>query len=277
MRVLGFLFCLLAFSGPALARDCNASSVDARQVGTDDYDPNDLSQAVVRLSLRLTDECDLGNLRIVPRDSNVFVLRSANTVLLSVQADGPEVQASTTSAFVITPPALSALEDGEELAFDFLRMEPGQFVQAGNYQTTIDFISRGQVVGTSVINVLVSPTVRLLGDAEDGNIDLDLGRLNDGASSRRSVFFRSNAHVTLLITSDNGGALVHERGQQLGSIPYASQLNGTPINLGSPVTVPVTSVSGQLTEALVGVEVAPVRSAFAGIYRDVITLSFTAQ
>lgn len=276
MRRLFFAMLLLILPSAVMAQDCSSGAVDARQVGTDDYDPSDLVQSVVRLSLRLTDDCDLAELRIVPRDSNVFTLVSAGATLQSVQSDAPEARARNISEFQVTPLVIERLKNGDEVSLDLLDLEPGQYVQSGNYQSSIDLVANGRTVGTILINVLVSPTVRLLGAAEAGNIDLDLGRLNDGVTAQQSIYFRSNAQVTLQITSDNGGKLVHERGTQFGSIPYVSSINGATIIGSSPANIPLGGFSGQLTEAVVGIEIAPVRSAFAGIYRDVITLSFIA-
>lgn len=277
MRFLVFLCCLMVFPSAAFAQDCTSGAIDARQVGADDYDPNDLSRGVVRISLRLVEDCKLTNLRIVPRDSNKFELASAGAILQSILATGPQIDARNPSQVVVSPFTRRDLEDGDEITLDLLNLEPGQFVRTGSYQLTIDFVSGPEVLGTLVLNMVVSPTVRLVGESEGGNIDVDLGRLNDGVSTQRSVYFRTNAQVTLQVISDNGGTLVHERGAQFGSIAYASSLNGSTINTSSPTSVSVPSIAGQLTETVVGIEVAPVPSAFAGVYLDVITLSFTAQ
>lgn len=275
IRLIATLLLLVA-PAAAWAEDCGAGSIDARQIGTDDYDPNDLSQSVVRVSLRLTEECELRDLRVVPRDSNVFRLTSAGETLQSIQSDDPQITVRNISEFELKQRVAMQLKRGEEVIFDLLDLAPGQYVRSGTYQATIDFVAGNRNLGTLLLNVIVSPTVRLFGAADGGNIDLDLGRLNDGASAQQSIYFRSNAQVSLLVTSDNGGRLVHERGTQFGTIEYQALLNGAPINTVSPAVVPLGGFSGQLTEVRLGVEIPPVRVAFAGIYRDVITVSFTA-
>ncbi|MEW4449085.1 hypothetical protein [Qipengyuania sp. JC766] len=277
MRLLILFFSLVAISNPSWARECDATSFDARQIGLDEYDANDLTDSIVRVSVRLSDDCELDDLRITPRDASVFVLASAGSALNSTHVDAPEVFASNRSEILFSPLGLKALLDGVEVPFEFLKLDAGQFVPSGNYQTILDFTSNGQELGTLVVNVLVSPTIRMFGEAENGNINVDLGRLNEGVSIRRSIYFRSNARTTLTIESDNLGALTHENGAQLGTIPYSSSLNGIPLNLKGPTGIDMAPNSGQLTEAAVQIDVAPVTSAYAGVYRDVITLSFTAQ
>jgi hypothetical protein len=276
--MIRLIFALLVLIAPAAAwaKDCGAGSIDARQIGTDDYDPNDLAQSVVRVSLRLAEDCDLRDLRVVPRDSTVFQLTSGGVTLQSIQSDDPQITVRNISEFELKQRVAMQLKRGEEVIFDLLDLAPGQYVRSGTYQATIDFVDANRPLGTLLLNVIVSPTVRLFGAAETGNIDLDLGRLNDGVSAQQSIYFRSNAQVSLLVTSDNGGKLVHERGTQFGSIAYQAQLNGASINTVNPAVVPLGGFSGQLTEVRFGVEIAPIRAAFAGIYRDVITISFTA-
>lgn len=280
MKKLVFALLLLAIPSMAVAKDkaseCSPGAVDVRQIGNDDYDPNDMAQAVVRLSVRLTEECALEDLRIVPRDSSVFQLTAGGATLKSIQSDAPQITVRNISEFELKQGILQRLERGEEVSFDLLDLEPGQYVRSGIYQATVDFVASGQTVGSLQVNMIVSPTVRLYGAAGDGNIDLDLGRLNDGLSTQQSIYFRSNANVSVLITSDNGGTLVHERGKPFGAIAYRSRLNGTDLNISTPTDVPLGGFSGQLTEVRFGVDIAPLQSGFAGIYRDVVTLSFTA-
>jgi len=271
------MFGAAAAPASALAQDCSAGSVTARQIGTDDYDPADLGQQVIQVSLRLTEDCTPTSVVIVPRNANTFVLQGPGTVLNSRQSDAPETIARTTSAIELSQQSLQDLADGNEVRFDLLDIDAGQFVPAGSYSTTLDIMAGNVLAGSLPVETLVSPTLQLVGDALGGTIEIDLGDLTDGASAQKSIYFRSNARVSLRIDSDNEGALVHENGNRFGRIRYGATLNGTKFNPAASAPISVSSVSGQLTEAVFAFTVAPVKNAYAGRYNDVLTLDFTAN
>ena len=268
----------LALGSPAYAQDCSASSVTAQQVGVDDYDPGDVAQAVVRLSVRLSDDCTPRSVEIRPRDTVQFELPGPSQALRLRQSDASETIAPTPSTTSLAQQSLQSLANSKEITFDFFDIDPGQFVIPGIYQTAINVFVDGELSSTEQIILRVSPILQLIGDAANGNIVMDLGDLSAGPNAQQSIYFRTNARVSLMITSDHGGAMQHELGSSYGSIPYDATINGIPVNPSSSPAIDITAVPGaNLNQTIFGVSVPPAQDNYAGRYTDVLTFNFTAN
>lgn len=167
------------------------------------------------------------------------------------------------------------LVDGETLSIPFFRIQPGQFLEPGQYSQTWR-ITVGDVVTTFVVGTDLVPALRFEGDTTSGVQTLDLGDISTGSRATSDFFYRTNSAVSITLTSDNLGALVHERGEEFGRIPYSASISGTSVTLSRPagdiVDIPFSSASIQ--SGRLEVEVPPSPHQYAGRYRDVITLSF---
>ncbi|MCU0948302.1 MAG: hypothetical protein MUF47_08635, partial [Porphyrobacter sp.] len=93
---------------------------------------------------------------------------------------------------------------------------------------------------------------------------------------RTAVYYQSNAAASITIQSQNRGRLVHTVQGPSRAIPYRLTYDGVPVNLsaGAQISRPFRGLAG-LREEMV-LEVVPGTDRFAGDYRDVLTLFYTA-
>ena len=175
----------------------------------------------------------------------------------------------------LTNAARRGLVDGEAVSFDFYRIEAGQFVPPGLYVQTLR-IAAGDQVSTFTLSSDAAPTLRFEGESAGGVQALDLGDVTGGAQADSDFFFRTNSSVAVTLTSDHGGALVHERGEAYGRIAYRASVSGRVVDLARPggdsVDFPFRNAAVQ--NGTLEVFVPPAPHEYAGRYSDVITLSF---
>lgn len=280
MMRLSILPCIAAAfllpAAPAQAARCDSYAVRAGQSGTDSYDPAQVLPALVSVNLMATERTDPGctsaAVTIESVDGRPIELVSGNTRLT-----GRLVRSSKVGN--LRPEAVSINGNGRNdilgagLDLDFLEIDAGQFVPAGIYRADLTATVGDGVPVPFSIEVNVQPSMRFV---DTGMRDLSLGEVSNGSSVSSNFAFRTNAMLSVVARSDNGGNLLHEQGSAYGSIPYRARLGGAVLDLvtPTPVTIPFGG-TGVRMETL-RVEVDPQRARYAGRYRDTLTLEFTA-
>lgn len=101
---------------------------------------------------------------------------------------------------------------------------------------------------------------------------VDFGELETSESQRLSLQIRGNSSADIRLTSENNGTLQHVDEEDL-SIDYSVTVDGAPSTLARPFNLiravdPVISGSAYPIQITVG----EVEGAFAGAYRDIITV-----
>jgi hypothetical protein len=166
------------------------------------------------------------------------------------------------------------LVDGRTVSFTHYQIDAGQFTTPGEYRQTLR-VTVGERVMTRPIAVQVEPALRFERESAFGVQTLDLGDVTHGSSAGANFYFRTNTALSVTLRSDNGGALVHERGEGFGRIAYQAALSGAPVDLTGGLSQPVELATGAgLQTGRLEVTVPPAANQFAGQYRDVVTLSF---
>ena len=103
---------------------------------------------------------------------------------------------------------------------------------------------------------------------------LDLGRLETGASATIDFTVTANVGVTVTLSSQARGRLVHETG--LTAIPYSATLAGRPADLTMSSATRLGRSIGPSPLPLT-ITVPPANGAAAGRYSDTVTLTFSAD
>ncbi|MGJ3230907.1 MAG: hypothetical protein ACFE0P_03840 [Oceanicaulis sp.] len=245
------------------------------------YDPADPAASFVSFDLRAADP-DLPNgcrnkpvtIEIVGGTAQNPELRSGAAVLQADWENDPLVRRNG-PRFRLTNQARRALGRGETIRFRLYRLPAAQFVDAGAYEQLLRF-SAGNTETVFPLEIAVSPALRFEGDSAAGVQTLDLGEISRGGRASSDFFFRTNAPVSVTLVSDNRGRLVHERGEDFGAIAYQASLSGAPVDLTGPGGAVVRGrfTAGGVQAGRLAVETGPARAAYAGRYRDVITLTF---
>lgn len=267
---------LAALAAPsAFAQTCTGEGLMAEQIGLDRYDPVSPERAVVRIALRLPQPCLLGGLALAPRTEATFVVRGPGGVLTSRQIVSPDLIVTNPSRAMLDEEALKRLSAGDTVVFELLDFPARQFVQAGNYALDLDLVVQERSVALLPLIIQVEPAVQLLNEAAGGAIDVDLGGIEDGAREERTLYFRSNTQLRLEVASEFG-ALQHDGGAQYGRIPYDLSINGAAV-AGPGSTPRLANAPGEMLSARVEVAVAPVTSAYAGRYTDILTINLIAD
>lgn len=271
---LGFILAHLG-AAPLTAQSCAGDGLMAEQIGLDRYDPTSQERAVIRIAIRLPQPCLLESLALVPRTEATFIVRGAGGVLNARQIVSPDLIVANPSRATLDDEALERLGGGETVVFELLDFPARQFVQAGSYGLDLDLVVRDRSVALLPLVVQVEPAVQFLNEAATGSIDVDLGNVENGAREERTLYFRSNTRLSLRVASEHG-ALQHENGAQFGRIPYDVTVNGEPL-AGASAVQRLSNAPGDMLSARVAVAVAPVRSAFAGNYSDILTFNLIAD
>jgi hypothetical protein len=105
---------------------------------------------------------------------------------------------------------------------------------------------------------------------------LSFGEVSAGSTIRTAVYYQSNAAANITIQSQNRGQLAHTVQGPSRAISYRLTYDGTVVNLssGTQINRPFRGLLAQREEMVL--EVAPGTDRFAGDYRDVLTLLYTA-
>lgn len=276
----GLTALLISIFFAPIAAACPGYELEIVQRSSPSYDAADPVAARVELELRAVDPDLPNSCRSVPirieivggtaRDPDLF--DGANR-LEAVWERSSELRRNG-NRWRVRGAARRDLVDGQSVSFTLYQIEAGQFVPPGAYRQTLR-IRVGNREMTAPIAVQVEPALRFERESAFGVHTLDLGDVTDGSSASANFYFRTNSALSVTLRSDNGGALVHERGPGFGRIPYQAALSGTPVDLTGGLSQPVDIAYGQgLQTGRLDVTAPPSPNQFAGQYRDVVTLSF---
>lgn len=265
----GGLSCLLGYS------------ITGRQASGQSYDPNQANRTVLQITLQAADDdvlslCSLVPVTITPQSGTAFVFSNGSYQLGFVQLNSNLVSQANVTRFQLAGNARSRLVRGEAVTIDLFELSAGQFPAAGEYRGTV-LVQVGTRLPQAVLfTIRVAPAIKFLAEQGAMSRDLSFGEVTSGSVIRTSVFYQSNAAVSITIQSQNRGQLVHTVQSIPRSIPYTLTYGGTPINLATGVQInrPFRGLNAQREEMVL--EVAPGTDRFAGDYRDVLTLLYTA-
>lgn len=254
--------------------------ITGRQASGQSYDPNQANRTVLQITLQADDDvprgCTRAPVTITPQSGTAFVFANGSYQLGFVQLNSNQVSKANVTRFDLAGNARSRLVRGEAVTIDLFELSAGQFPAAGEYRGTV-LVQVGSGLPQAVLfTISVRPAIKFL--AEQGAIsrDLSFGEVTAGSVIRTAVFYQSNAAVSITIQSQNRGHLVHTVQGPGSAIPYRLSYDGVAVNLaaGAQVNRPFRGLIA-LREEMV-LEVAPGTDRFAGDYRDVLTLLYTA-
>lgn len=264
-------------AGPAMA--CTGFTVNVLQTSATSYSPAELTTA--RLTVKLSTAgpvdtaCEALTVTVGPHDwdPRPMVLQNGTSELLGSDPGTPNA-VRVGRNLQLTPTAVQQLVAGQPVFLDIQDIAAGQFVRSGPYQSLITVVAGDQSQDLS-LEAVVQPVILLQGSSADGQEDIDLGVLEDGASGETSVFYRTNADLNISIESQSRGYLVHERGAAFGQINYLATFGGQALDLTNPGAALSFGFSQLgLQSQLIAVTVPSVPPAYAGAYRDTLTISF---
>ncbi len=267
----------LASASQALAAPCAGYSADARQTSADTYDPSSITQVVLNLVVQAQDRdlpngCTSAPVSLRAR-SGTIALRNGATTLLATASRSNLTGRITPSEVDLNGNARGDIVRDGMVQLAFLDIAAGQFVPPGNYVADLDLIVGDATPRPIQLIVRVMPSMRFEGS---GGGALSLGELSDGGEARSTFFYRTNASLAVTARSDHGGRLQHSEGAALGAIPYAAYISGRRLSLETPDNFTIEHRSTALQSEEVLIQVEPQRQRFAGVYRDTLTLDFTA-
>jgi hypothetical protein len=256
-------------------------TITGRQASGQSYDPNQANRTVLQITLQATDSnvargCTSAQVSITPQSGAAFVFANGAYQLGFVQVNSNLVSQANVTRFELSGNARNRLVRGEAVTIDLFEVSAGQFPAAGEYRGSV-LVQVGNALPQAVLFVItVRPAIRFL--AEQGAIsrDLSFGEVTQGSVIRTAVYYQSNAAASITIQSQNRGRLVHTVQGPSRAIPYRLTYDGVPVNLsaGAQISRPFRGLAG-LREEMV-LEVVPGTDRFAGDYRDVLTLFYTA-
>ena len=179
--------------------------------------------------------------------------------------------------------AFAGGEDQVQLPL-FVALPPSQPVAGGTY-TGQAIVSLYRDAGVPelirqiplVVSARVPPVVSVSAPAfaTARTTTLDLGRLENGAAATVDFTVTANVGVTVTLSSQGRGRLVHATG--LTGIPYTATLAGRPADLSATsaaLSLPRTTTPRALP---LTITVPAAKGAAAGRYSDTITLTFSAD
>lgn len=262
----------------ALAQPCRSYSADARQTTGETYDPANVSREVVRLEVRsLDDDLHTGCTSApvsVRASQGTIQLRNGGTILNSEFIRSARTARITSSQVDLTGNAQGDIVREGQVGLDFLAIAPGQFVPPGTYVANLELVVGDAAPQPFQVAVLVSPSMRFELGTTEGTLDLE--ELTNGSEASSTFYYRTNASLSVTAYSDHGGRLRHDQGRSYGEIAYEAILSGRRLNLETPHTFTIANRSLGIQSEEIIVRVPPQQGRYAGIYRDNITLDFTA-
>ena len=273
--------CVLALSGTAVAACPGYGIAGSQPAGSDDYDPAAPTEEVLGLSLRavgaVDPACAALAVTIRPSGRQGLRLRNGPSALdTSILASGAFSTAAS-NAISLSAATRTALAGGETVTFDVLSLRPGQFARSGRYALPLEVEIGSEIRDLVTLRVDVIPSIRFENASRSGQHRIDLGELSDGAQAGAAFFYRTNATLRVDVRSDNNGALLHETEDgPHGRIAYVAFVNGRRIgSLDGTESLEFLRTDGGIQAGQVRIEVPPSPGRYAGIYRDVLTLTFT--
>ncbi len=255
--------------------------ITGRQASGQSYDPNQANRTVLQITLQAADgnippRCTSAPVTITPQSSTAFVFANGAYQLGFVQLNSNLVSQANVTRFELNGNARNRLVRGEAVTIDLFELSAGQFPAAGEYRGTV-LVQVGNGLPQAVLfAITVRPAIRFLAEQGATSRDLSFGEVTAGSVIRTAVFYQSNAAVSITIQSQNRGQLVHTVQGPLRAIPYRLTYDGVDVNLSTSAQInrPFRGLVA-LREEMV-LEVAPGANRFAGDYRDVLTLFYTA-
>ena len=271
---------LLALALPSAAAACDSYDVTVTQVAGMTYNPTDPLDTRIALELRATAaglDADCANLPVIlgPSADDPRPLRFSNGQHdLQGRFTGTANAVQVLNRLVLTPSARALLVAQQPVRIDLSDVTRSQFVRAGYYTSDLQ-LRVGDHSEVFSVGSTVLPTIVLLGASADGQEQISLGDITNGASGSARLFYRSNADLRVGAVSDNGGFLVHAEGAAFGRVPYDAAYSGVAMNLASGRFSRELAFSGTgIKSDTLTIEVPVMRDLYAGRYSDVITLSF---
>lgn len=255
--------------------------VTARQSSGQTYDPVEATRAILRINLQpaatdLPHGCTSLPVTITPQSSSTFTFTNGGNAIGFTQINSNLVSQANVTRFELNGNARGQLARGNAIDVDLFEISAGQFLAAGEYQGSV-LVQVGDGLPTPVLfTITVQPAIKFVIEHGSLNKELSFGEVTNGATIQTAVFYQSNAAVLITLQSQNQGAMVHENGSAFGAIPYSLAYDGTPVNLATiaQITRSFTGLGTRREEMVLRVE--PQRQRFAGTYRDVLTLNYTA-
>jgi spore coat protein U-like protein len=295
LRLLLPLALALAFVSPAYGHSgCNAQLADVEDIDDIQYDP--FQGVTVAVSFNVTFQnndsvsCVLGV--AVSREGNDGqrqLKKGSNQLLYTLKAPGGiEVPNSLSS-----PIGQLTVAAGKRASLRLkLEVPAGQIGQAGEYRDTLVLrgysmdggvspLGGGDRVEHAEANVASRAQVNIAGAAGSFGVPfavdtIDFGNMVTGAERNAFVQIRATDDVTITVTSQNHGKLLHTSlKQQTGNVAYMLKLDSQALNLGygsasidrhPPITL--DGISYPLS-----VRIGNVSGLLAGTYQDLVTVS----
>lgn len=260
---------------------CDGFEIDITQTDGLVYDGADITDTIIHLSLRATEtelssRCGQVTVSLAITNGSAAEPRlSGAAAELEADWERSDDIRLTGSTWRLQRNAVRRLVSGETLTLPFYRLAAGQFIPPGLYEHRLE-IASGDRLATTPIASQVLPALRFEGNTSAGTHAIDLGDIDTGARGRSDFFFRTNTAVSVMIRSDNLGALIHERGEEFGAVRYTASVSGQRVDLSLPGgdTVDFPYRSSAVQSGSLEVDVPPATHHYAGRYRDVITMSF---
>jgi len=255
--------------------------ITGRQASGQSYDPNQANRVVLQIALQAIDGairpgCRSAPITITPQSGAAFVFANGSDELGFVQLNSNLVSQANVTRFELSGNARTRLVGGEAVTIDLFELSAGQFPAAGEYRGTV-LVQVGTGLPQAVLfTIVVRPAIRFLPELGALTRDLSFGEVSAGSTIRTAVYYQSNAAANITIQSQNRGQLVHTIQGPSRAIPYRLVYEGTTVNLysGTQINRPFRGLFALRDEMVL--EVAPGTDRFAGDYRDVLTLFYTA-
>lgn len=277
----------IAIEGAALAQGQGVGAcadgyrITGRQASGQSYDPNQANRTVIQITLQaaggnVPPRCTSAPVTIIPQSGTAFAFANGSHQLGFVQLNSNQVSQANVTRFELNGNARNRLVRGEAVTIDLFELSAGQFPAAGEYRGTV-LVQVGAGLPQAVLFVIaVRPAIRFLAEQGGMTRDLSFGEVTAGSVIRTAVFYQSNAAANIVIQSQNRGRLVHTVQGPSRAIPYTLTYDGVPVNLsaGAQINRPFRGLLAMREEMVL--EVAPGTDRFAGDYRDVLTLLYTA-
>ncbi len=280
-------------AGPAHGATCNAAISKVGPIGSIDYDPFDGVARNVTFTVEFqnngSDSCSVGvAVGRQASDPQRAFTKGGDRLIYSVKLGGGEV-ANT----LLSPVGNVTLPGGAgKHATLTLKIEvpAGLIGPAGTYADVLVF--RGYVVGgapvalsgdrtaTAYASVESRAEVNIAGAAGSFGMpfavdNLDFGVLATGAEKNAFVQVRATSSVTITVTSQNRGKLLHTLlKQHAPGVPYALKLDAQAVNLSGSYSIdraPPVTLDG--VSYPMNVRIGNVSGLTAGQYQDVVTIS----
>ncbi|TPG43578.1 hypothetical protein EAH79_07505 [Sphingomonas koreensis] len=265
----------------AHAAPCRGYDVSAAQSGAASYDPASVADMRIQLTLMtrstaLDASCSSANISVAPRDGSRIRLTNGGDRLDGDIVRASDVGIGSPALFRLTEAGRGRLVRNGRLTIDLLQISSGQFTGPGDYTVDLDVVVGDRPAVPVQLLVHVDPAIRFVGEAASGLKTLSLGDLERGANVSSAFLFKTNAAITVTARSEHGGNLQHELGASFGEIPYAGYYSGERLDLKNARPITVRLSRAGLQQGDLRVVVLPQHGRYAGAYRDVLTLDFTA-